>query len=336
MPRARALVAVLAFGLALFSGATASAQEEAEPEGAGDLVVLSGDVTIHRGEEAGEIVVLHGRVTVAGVVRGDVVVLDGGIEVTGQVSGSVVALNGPVVVGPNAQILGDVILRDRLRVADGATIGGEIREGTAFTFRTPIDVFGPFAAWLAVAVSTLALGLLLMLVVPRGAEEVVAAARHAPVRSALMGVAMLIGLPVLGVAAVVSLVGLPFGIGLLLALLFLFSVGVAMSAFAIGRAIWHTPRSRWLAFAIGWAIVAGLLAIPVVSGVLWFVGAVYGVGAMTVATWRARGSGRAMREAVGRHRAGGKMQPAEEVVEVGEPTETLVTERAMHEEGTGI
>jgi hypothetical protein len=175
-----------------------------------------------------------------------------------------------------------------------------------------------------------------MLLVPRGAEAVVGAARHTPVRSALMGVAMLVALPVLGVLGVISLVGLPFGIGLLLALLFLFSVGVAMSAFSLGRAIWRAPRSRWLAFAIGWAIVAGLLAIPVASGVLWFVGALYGVGAMTVATWRARGESRPAREVGGRHRAGGKMQPAEEVVEVGEATETLVTERAMREEGTGI
>jgi cytoskeletal protein CcmA (bactofilin family) len=336
MPRARAVVAVLGFGLVLFAGPIAAAQDEPATERPGDLVVLSGDVTIHRGEEAGEIVVLHGRVTVAGVVRGDVVVLDGGIEVTGQVSGSVVAVNGPVVIGPNAQILGDVILRDRLRVAEGATIGGEIREGTAFTFRTPIDLFGPFAAWLAVAVSTLVLGLFLMLVVPRGSEAVVVAARYAPVRSASIGVAMLIGLPVLGVAAVVSLVGLPFGLALLFGLLLLFSIGVAMSAFAIGRAIWRAPRTRWLAFPIGWFIVAGLLAIPVASGVLWFVGAVYGVGAMTVATWRARGRARPAREGAGRHRAGGKMQPAEEVVEVGEATETLVTERAMREEGTGI
>jgi hypothetical protein len=111
-----------------------------------------------------------------------------------------------------------------------------------------------------------------------------------------------------------------------------------MSAFALGRAIWHAPRSRWLAFAIGWAVVAGLLAIPVASGVLWFVGAVYGIGATTVATWRARGGSRApAREAGGRHRAGGKMQPTEEVVDVGEATTaTLVTERAMREEGTGI
>lgn len=333
MPRARAVVAVLAAGLALIVGPSAAAQEEGASGQFGDLIVLSGDLTVNRGEDAGEIVVLHGRVTVAGVVHGDVVVLDGRIDVTGQVSGSVVIVNGPVTIGSNAQILGDVIVRDRLHIAEGARIEGEVREGMAFTFRTPIDVFGPFAAWLSVVVSALVLGLLIMVFAPRGAEAVVVAARRAPVRSAAMGLAMLIGLPVLGVFAVLSLVGLPFGLGLLFALLFLFSLGVAMSAFALGRAIWHAPRSRWIAFPIGWAILAALLAIPVVSGVVWFVGAVYGVGAITVATWRSRG---ATREVGGRHRPGGKMQPAEEVVEVGEVSETLVTEQAMREEGTGI
>jgi hypothetical protein len=52
---------------------------------------------------------------------------------------------------------------------------------------------------------------------------------------------------------------------------------------------------------------------------------------MTLAAWRARGTG-------GRHRPGGKMLP-EQVVDLREePTavEPMITERAMGEEGAGI
>jgi hypothetical protein len=68
-----------------------------------------------------------------------------------------------------------------------------------------------------------------------------------------------------------------------------------------------------------------------VGGLVWFVGAVVGLGAMTVAAWRARGSG-------GRHRPGGKMQPEPviEMVEAEPEPEPMITERAMGEEGTGI
>lgn len=312
MPRAprRLASALLLSGLLALAPSTAGAQEvEPEPR---DQIVLSGEVRVDRGEDVGEVVVLLGEVEVAGVAHGDVVVLDGEISVTGQVSGSVVSVNGPVTIGPDAQIGGDVIARDRLRIAEGARIGGEVREGTAFTFRTPVALFGPFAAWFALAVSALALGGLLVLLAPRGAEAMATAARGAIWASLGWGLAVSFGLPVLGALAVVSLVGLPFGLGVLFGLLLLYSIGFAACAFAVGRAILREPRSRWLALALGWAVLAALAAIPLGGGFVWFAGAVYGLGAAAVAVWRARGVG-------GRHRPG-----------------VLITERAMEEEGTGI
>ena len=331
MSRFGSIFAALVAGCLLVTAAPAFAQSDSDPR---DQVVLSGDVNVHRGEDVGEVVVLHGTAVVAGVVHGDVVVVDGRIEVTGQVSGSVVSINGPIEVGPNAQILGDAIARDRVRIAEGARIGGAVREGTAFTFRTPIDLFGPFAAWLAIAASTLLLGALLVLLAPCGADAVAAAVTGSPLASGGIGLATFVGLPALAVLGVLSLVGLPLGLGLLLALAFLYSVGYTWGVYAVGRALWREPRSRWLALLFGWAIVAALSAIPHVGGLVWFVGAVLGLGAMTVAAWRARGTG-------GRHRTGGKMSQ-ERVVDLTEEPEPepepepMITERAMGEEGTGI
>jgi hypothetical protein len=331
MQRAARTFAPLLAGLLLWAGGPASAQQGGAQEDPRDLIVLSGDVAVRRGEDVGEVIVLHGTASVSGVVHGDVVVIDGSISVTGHVSGSVICINGPVTIGADAQILGDVIARDRLRIEAGARIGGEVREGAAFTFRTPIDVFGPFAAWLAVAISTLLLGAVLLLFGPRGAEAIAQTALGSPWASTGIGLIAFLGLPILGLFALVSLVALPFGFGLLLALAFLWSAGVAWTAFAIGRAIWRHPHASWLAFVIGWAVVAAFLAIPVAGGVVWFAAAVFGLGAMTVTVWRARGAG-------GRHRPSAKMPP-ERIVEVPErdgAPEPMVTERAMEQEGTGI
>jgi len=321
-------------GLALWLGAPAVAQtpspettsvgEQLQPR---DQIVLSGDVMVPRGAEVGEVVVLHGTATVAGVVRGDVIVVDGSISVTGQVSGSAVSVNGPVTLGPNAQVLGDVIARDRIRIEAGASVGGDIREGAAFTFRTPIEVFGPLGAWLAVVTSTLLLGALLLFLAPRGAEAVAAAALGSPWAAAGIGLAAFVALPLAAVLAVLTLVGLPLGLALLLGLFLLYSIGFAWTVFVVGRALWHPPRSRWVAFAIGWAIVAAISAIPVVGAIVWFAGAAFGLGAMTIATWRARGAG-------GRHRSGGKMPAERSAVEPAQPpSEPVVIERAP--EGTG-
>jgi hypothetical protein len=292
------VASVLAF--AFVAPALAAEGPAAHP----DQIVLSGNVNVPRGKEVGEVVVLHGTVQIGGVADGDVVLLDGNIVVQGQVSGSVIAVNGTVSLGPNAQVGGDVIARGAVLVSEGAIVTGSVREHAVFAWRTPISAFGRFASWLAVTVSTLVLGLLLLLIAPRGADAVFGAARTAPWASLGWGVAAFVGLPVLGVAALASLVGLPFGLELLLGLAFLFSVGYAYFAWTLGRLLWRPPRNRAIAFAFGWSIVRAVALAPVVSGITWAVGAAFGLGAMTVATWRARQAG-------GRHREGrGTQVPA--------------------------
>jgi len=325
MPRARSVFAVLLAALALWVAAPAWAQFELPPEEPRDQIVLAGDVSVRRGQEVGEVVVLRGTVVVAGVVRGDVVVLDGRIEVTGQVSGSVVNIGGPISLGSSSHVLGDVIARGRVRAAPGAQVGGTIRQGTAFTFRSPIVALGRFAPWLAIWMSVLVLGFVLLLLAPRGADAASVAARTAPWASTGWGALTFVALPVLGALAVVSLVWLPLGLGLLLALFLLYSVGLCWSAFALGRLIWREPRGRTLAFAIGWAILAAISLIPWAGRLVWVAGSVFGLGTMLVAAWRARGSG-------GRHRPGGKMP-----IVVPEPVESSTEmERELRQEGAGL
>jgi hypothetical protein len=326
MPRPRRWLPAVLVAFALSVAAPAWAQFELPPEEPRDQIVLAGDVLVRRGQEVREIVVLHGTVVVAGVVRGDVVLLDGRIEVSGQVSGSVVNVGGPIVLGSSSHVLGDVIARGRVRTAPGAQVGGTIREGSAFTFRTPIVAFGRFAPWLAIWMSVLALGLLLLLLAPRGADTAANAARTAPWASSGWGVLAFIALPVLCAIAIVSLVWLPLGLGLLLALFLLYSIGLCWSVFALGRLIWREPRRRVPAFAIGWAILAAISLIPWAGWIVWAAGSVFGLGTMIVAVWRARGSG-------GRHRPGGKI-PVKIEPEPEESTNEM--ERELRQEGAGL
>ena len=339
MPRVRSVVALLLAALTLWAGAPAWAQFELPPDEPRDQIVLAGDVFVRRGNEVAEVVVLHGTVVVAGLVRGDVVVIDGRIEIAGQVSGSVVNVGGPVALGGSSQVGGDVIARGRVRVVPGAQVGGSVREGSAFTFRTPIAALGRFAPWLAIWMSVLALGLLLFLLAPRGADAVAIASRTAPWASTGWGALAFIALPVIGAIAIVSLVWLPFGLGLLLALFLLYSIGLTLSAFALGRLLWRVPRGRLLAFAIGWAILAAISLIPWVGVLVWVAGSVFGLGATIVAIWRSRGAG-------GRHRPGGKMVvevpeasaatgPSQEAPEMA-ASQPLVSEREIGREGMGL
>jgi hypothetical protein len=108
---------------------------------------------------------------------------------------------------------------------------------------------------------------------------------------------------------------MPLGLAVLLGLALLLSIAYATAAYLLGRVIIKTPRGRLLAFVAGWAIVRVIGLIPVVSGVSWGIGAVVGLGALTVATWRARGGpGR------GKHRRGR--------VPAREPDEIVIEETA--------
>ena len=291
MTTARRLIVCTFAALAFLAVPAGALARQGPTASQGDQIVLSGTVTVPRGQVVGEVVVFHGRAVIQGVAQGDVVVLDGAIVVEGQVSGSVVALNGSIHLGPNAQVRGDVMASGDVDVEQGAKIGGTTRQHTSFTWRASVEAVGRFATWLAVTVSTLVLGLLLLLLVPRGADAVHEAVRTAPWASLGWGVALFVGLPVLSVATIATLLGSPLGLVVLLALAFFYSVGYAWSAWAIGRLLWRPPRNRPLALLFGWLILRAVALIPYAGGVTWAVGALYGVGAMSVATWRARAAG---------------------------------------------
>jgi hypothetical protein len=304
----RSIATLAVFAAVLFVPAAAVAQTSSSSpapglrtaeESAQDQIVLSGSANVPRGATAGEVVVFHGRANVAGVVYGDVVVLDGPIVIGGLVSGSVIALNGPIRLTADAQVGGDVFGAEAVRIAPGATVKGSVREAVGFTLQGPMAALGILLGSIAIGISTLLLLALLVAIVPRGAERVATAARTASFASAGWGVLLALGLPLVAVAAIVTIVGLPLGLSVLLAMSLLFLVGYAWAVFAVGRLIVREPRSRWLALLAGWAIAAAVGLVPFLNIAAWTIGGMFGFGAMTVAVWRTRAPRK-----VGRHRAG--------------------------------
>jgi hypothetical protein len=260
----------------------------ASSEDAADRVVLSGDVVVRSGESAGEVVVFKGDVTVGGLVRGDVVAFSGRVVVYGQVSGDVVSFSGPVVLGPEAQVGGSVIARDEVTLKEGADVGGSVGGGFPVTFRAPALLTGRLGLWLATTFSVLLLGLILLWIAPRASDAVQQVVIDARLGVLLWGIGLFAGLPVLATLAAVTIVGLPFALGLLLAFAFLYSLAYTWGIWIAGRWLLSAPRSRYLAFLLGWVIVRALSLVPYLDVVLWMILVVVGMGAMWLATWRAR------------------------------------------------
>ena len=282
--------AAIIFGtLALLCcAAPAFAQEDERDDN--ELVVLTGGARIAEDQSFDDVVVFDGDVTVEGEVPGDVIVFHGDVEVSGSVGADVVVFDGDVTVRSGATIGGDLASRRDPVVEDGAQVAGEIRSPGRDFFR-PVEVFAArVALWIAATVSLLVLGFLLLGLAPGPMDRVAATWASSKGSSIAWGFVLLIGLPLGAVLAIVTVVGAPFGIGTLLSLGLLYSLGYVAGAWGFGRSLVAAPRSRWVAFLAGFAIVRLVGLIPVVGGIVTAVVLVVGLGLLAVTIWRSRGT----------------------------------------------
>ena len=298
----------------LIAPGVALAQDTPQPPGieVEDQIVFAGSVTVPRGRRVGEVVVFSGRVTVNGVVAGDVVVLEGPVTVTGQVNGSVIAADGAVRLAESARVGGDVFASDPIVTEPGARVGGETRSGVRFSFEGPLVALGKLLGPIAVSVSVLLTGLVLLLLAPRGADAVAEAMASAPLASVAWGLLLVIAVPVAALALVISVLGLPLGLALFLSFGLWWLVGLTWTAWCAGRGLVRAPRGRVTAFLAGWAILAGVGLVPILNAALWTLAPPLGLGAMLVAAWRSQqGGGRR-----GRHRSRTRLTP-DDAIEAG-------------------
>ncbi len=274
----RALLALLLVFAVL--PATAAA---ADPE---ERIVIKGPVLVDKDETAGDVVVVDGDVIVRGTVDGDLVVIKEDVTIRGTVTGDVFTGRGRATLGRRAHIEGDLRwARKRPDVTSGARVDGDHKR---------IDIEGvgaPFGAgiaigwWIAVSVSSLLLGILLLLLAPRAADAV-RKAGGSPLAAFLWGIVLLILLPILAVLALVTVVGIPLGVGLLLVLPPLLSIAYVTTAWVLGRRF--VTGSRILAFLAGLVVLRLLALVPFLGGLVWFLATVFGLGALFVALRRAR------------------------------------------------
>ena len=252
----------LALLIVALTPASAVAQA-ASDSSTGDRVVITGPVTIDRGETADDVVVIDGDVSVAGRVRGDLIVVSGKLRISGTVDGDVAAVAERATLAPGARVGGDLIYGDeRPLVPAGATVEGDIDRVSVDEITDPAGFIGAAALWIAVSVSALILGLLLLWLAPRALEAAFAAASSSIGAVIGWGLLLFFGLPILAVIALVTLVGIPLGVALLLALLPLYAIGYTTSAWLLGRRLVGPPRGRVLAFLAGLAILRSWRSSP--------------------------------------------------------------------------
>jgi cytoskeletal protein CcmA (bactofilin family) len=260
----------------------------------GDIQAFGGDVVIEEGAEVtGDVQATAGSVRLNGNITGDVTVTSGYVSVgqPGSIGGVLNASTGSVVIAgsvdgdtklgaesitlaPTATFGGDVeynVGDDGEFTNNSASVAGEVSEnpdldaGGGFGFDLGIpDFSGPVLGAFGF-VSNLAIGALLLLVVPKTSGRIGETVSESPLVTGAVGLGTFIGVPItLGLVAI-TVVGIPimfaglagYGIAIWLAGIY--------GRYAIGELVlsYTDVESRWAALGVGVVLVAVLVRLPI-------------------------------------------------------------------------
>lgn len=286
---ARLSVFLIVLFLALLP-ATSFAQVN-EASDAGFVMRIDGDLTVREGESVDSAVVINGDVQVDGTVEDFLVVIDGDAEITGRVDGDVVAISSTIDLTADAVIDGDVNLIDSdLNQAPGSQVLGDIND--EFDIQWWVFLIVNFVFWIGMTIAVIVFGLLLVAVAPRQAASAAATMTTDPGWSALSAVIAFIGIPIAAVIALITVIGVPLGVGVLAFMLpAIWFLGYLVGGLMLGTLIYSQAAervrgNRYLSVVTGLAIIQLFALIPFLGILVAVLMGFWGAGAVVLLAWR--------------------------------------------------
>lgn len=277
---------VLALGL---TGSALAAEEEL-PHTGRVLFVAGGDISVAAEEQADAVIVIEGDAHIAGTVN-SLVVVDGTVTVAGATVESIAIVNGTLKLESGTTVLGDVgQLNSDVTQAAGVEIAGSVNDlaGDVAGFGVFIG-FAALAFWVGTGIATLIVGLLLAGLAARQTRSATSLIRREPGTTFLIGLLAMVIVPILAILAMVTIVGIPTGLGMLLVVWPLVAfVGYVVAAIWLGEWLLErregaVPAQRPYAAATVGLLVAFVIGlVPIVTAVL----SIFGLGAVVLAAWR--------------------------------------------------
>jgi hypothetical protein len=292
----RFVLALAAAVLLVAVAAPALAADDGLPDSGRVVFVFGGDIDIPAGDQADAVIVIGGSVTVAGTVNA-LVVIDGSASLAGATLDSLTVINGSAELGAGTTVLGDVgRLGSSVQRADGVEIGGTIRD-----LAGDVAAFGIFIGaaaivlWIGFGLATLLVGLLVAGLAARQVRTATTLIRRETGMTVMAGLLAIVVPPIVAAMLIVTVIGIPAGIGLLVVLWpALAFIGYIVAAIWLGEWLLGrrnpeaTPADRPYGAAVIGLLVAFVIGlVPLVSAAL----SILGLGAVVLAGWRTlRGS----------------------------------------------
>jgi len=285
--------------VAAFAAPVALAANEALPHTGRVLMAFGGDIALPVGEQADVVFVVNGDADIAGTVN-TLTVIDGNATLHGATVESIVIVSGTLALEEGTTVLGNVrSIESTVTQAEGANVAGAVKGVDAELIA--------LGAFLGPALLLFAIGLLLaslvagLLLVALGTRQLRAAERviaTEPLKAFGTGLFAAIVIPILAIVAIVTIVGAPLGLGILLgALPLLAFVGFLIGGIFLGEELLGTRKEPAAAHLYRGALLGIVLLqvmglVPFVGGLATAVASILGLGAILLLGWRTvRGTG---------------------------------------------
>lgn len=246
---------------------------------------------------AGNAAVAAESAQVQGTVGRDLLALADRFALLGRVDGNLRSASGKLDVADSARIGGD--LTARLESADNADIDAAAVIGGATAIesweRKPNRYLNPgyYAGQVLKFVAAFVTGLILLRFCP-GLREVPLTTGGELLTAGGLGALVLIAVPALALAAVLTLIGAPLGIGvMLLWVIALYLAGIVVAAIAGARLLPGEARRPATTLLIGLLVVFVMISLPFIGGLIRLAVIVLGLGVMVLygrTLWRLRGA----------------------------------------------
>lgn len=259
----------------------------------GNITVAGGNVTFSKDARvAGSVVAGAGSLEIQGPVGRGMTLGAGSLIVGNKVTGDITAGVGTFTMLPEATVTGNVTYWSKAdaTLASGATVSGvmlrheppaEMKQDVPaltpdFAKKASGMFAGMFIAWKAISfVLHFVFGLLIFSLLPAFSKKVVDTFHRQPLADMGIGLATVIGLPIVAVILLVTVIGIPVGVFLFTALGLVFFLAQLYAGLAVGTRItaWiHAESGRVLTYLIGLTALLLLSLLPILGGfVSWLV-----------------------------------------------------------------
>ena len=281
----------IASALVLFLLTLVPAVAAAEPWDQDEHVVFStgGDLTLTENQHADLLVVIAGDAVIKGDAKA-VFVIDGTVTFVGARTNGIVAIRSTVNLDQTSHVAGDVHTMDATVNAPAAAISGSIEDfGGELAGAWALGDVANFVVYLAFVIAAAGAGLALAGLASRQVRQAEDLISHEPVMTIVASFAGLVGIALVGALAIVTVVGVPLGLGILL--LFLpaalvagyLVAGIWIGDQVLSRLSPGPERDRPYGAAIVGLFILGVISIvPVLGGLI----ALVGFGAVILMMWR--------------------------------------------------